>query len=139
MVTASVAAAKGSKTLVLGVSVLTSMDEASLNAVSVHLTPKEQVMHLAGMGLDCNLSGIVASPQEIAPLREKFGNRLIIVTPGVRPAGSAMGDQKRVMTPRDAIRAGADFLVIGRPITEAPSPVDALEAIAAEIDACYSA
>ena len=139
MVTGSVAAAEGSKTLVLGVSVLTSMDEASLRAVSVPLTPKDQVMHLAGMGLDCGLKGIVASPQEIAPLREKFANRLVIVTPGVRPAGSAVGDQKRVMTPGDAIRAGADFLVIGRPITGAPSPVEALESIAAEMSAAQSA
>jgi orotidine-5'-phosphate decarboxylase len=77
----------------------------------------------------------VASPREILPLRENFGNDLVIVTPGVRPAGSDIGDQKRVMTPAEAVRAGANFLVIGRPITSAPSPVAALRSIAEEMAA----
>jgi orotidine-5'-phosphate decarboxylase len=81
------------------------------------------------------LQGVVASPREILPLRENFGNDLVIVTPGVRPAGSDIGDQKRVMTPAEAVRAGANFLVIGRPITSAPSPVAALRAIAEEMAA----
>jgi orotidine-5'-phosphate decarboxylase len=135
MVGESIRAAKDSKTLVLGVSVLTSMDEASLHAVSVPLTPRDQVLHLAQMGVANGLRGIVASPLEIAPLREKFGSNLTIVTPGVRPAGSAAGDQKRIMTPGDAIRTGADYLVIGRPITGAASPTDALESIADEMAA----
>ena len=140
MVSGAVSAAAGSKTLVLGVSVLTSMDADSLLSISVPLVPKDQVLHLAAMGLECGLRGIVASPLEIIPLREKFGDSLVIVTPGVRPEGSAVGDQKRVMTPGDAIRAGADFLVIGRPITGAPSPAEALQAIAQEIhDATISA
>ena len=140
MVSGAISAAEGSPTLVLGVSVLTSMDAESLRSVSVPLAPKDQVLHLAAMGLKCGLRGIVASPLEITPLREKFGSSLVIVTPGVRPAGSAVGDQKRVMTPGDAIRAGADYLVIGRPITGAPSPADALEMIAQEIhDATISA
>ena len=134
MVGESIRAAKDSKTLVLGVSVLTSMDDASLHAVSVPLTPRDQVLHLAQMGVANGLRGIVASPLEVAPLREKFGSSLTIVTPGVRPAGSDTGDQKRIMTPGDAIRAGADYLVIGRPITSAASPLDALESIADEVE-----
>jgi len=135
MVGESIRAAKDSKTLVLGVSVLTSMDEASLHAVSVPLTTRDQVLHLAQMGVANGLRGIVASPLEIAPLREKFGSNLTIVTPGVRPAGSAAGDQKRIMTPGEAIRSGADYLVIGRPITGAASPKAALESIADEMAA----
>jgi orotidine-5'-phosphate decarboxylase len=77
----------------------------------------------------------VASPREICPLREKYGNSLVIVTPGVRPVGSDVGDQKRIMTPGDAVRAGADYLVIGRPITGASSPLESLRAIAAEMQA----
>ena len=135
MVGDSIRAAKDSKTLILGVSVLTSMDEASLHAVSVQLTSRDQVLHLAQMGVANGLRGIVASPLEIAPLREKFGASLTIVTPGVRPTGSSACDQKRVMTPGDAIRAGADYLVIGRPIKGAASPMDALESIANEMAA----
>jgi orotidine-5'-phosphate decarboxylase len=134
MVADSVAAAADSEMLVLGVTVLTSMDAESLGAVGVSATPEQQVVHLAGMGRKQGLRGVVASPREILPLRENFGNDLVIVTPGVRPAGSDIGDQKRVMTPAEAVRAGADFLVIGRPITSAPSPVEALRAIAAEMD-----
>jgi orotidine-5'-phosphate decarboxylase len=110
------------------------MDEASLRAVSVPMTPRDQVLHLAQMGVANGLRGIVASPLELVPLREKFGSALTIVTPGVRPAGSDTGDQKRIMTPGDAIRAGADYLVIGRPITGAASPMDALESIANEME-----
>ena len=108
--------------LVLGVTVLTSMDAESLQATGVLDSPEDQVVRLAGMGLRCGLKGVVASPREIRPLRENFGNELVIVTPGVRPTGCDAGDQKRVMTPSEAIQAGADFLVIGRPITSAPSP-----------------
>ena len=80
--------------------------------------------------------GVVASPLEIVPLRQKFGSTLTIVTPGVRPAGSDLGDQKRVMSPAEAIRAGADYLVIGRPITKASDPLAVLRSIASEIEAC---
>jgi orotidine-5'-phosphate decarboxylase len=134
MVADSVAAAEGSGMLVLGVTVLTSMDAESLGAVGVSNTPENQVVHLAGMGRRCGLQGVVASPREILALRENFGADLVIVTPGVRPAGSEHGDQKRVMTPAEAVRAGADFLVVGRPITSAPSPVGALRAITEEME-----
>jgi orotidine-5'-phosphate decarboxylase len=134
MITESVNAAKDTKTLILGVSVLTSMDASALQAIGVPASPEEQVLNLAGIGRQCGLRGVVASPREIRPLREKFGNQLNIVTPGVRPAGSDTGDQMRVMTPGDAIREGADYLVIGRPITGAPSPLEALRAIAEEME-----
>jgi len=133
MTSVSVAAAAGTKTLVLGVTVLTSMDDRTLAIVGVPRPAAEQVLHLAEMGLGCGLRGVVASPQEITLLREKFGPSLVIVTPGVRPAGSAIGDQHRVMTPGEAIRCGADFLVIGRPITSAATPHEAFLRIAEEI------
>jgi orotidine-5'-phosphate decarboxylase len=138
MVADSVGAAKDSGMLVLGVTVLTSMDAESLSATGVPDSPEHQVVRLAGMGLQCGLRGVVASPREIRPLREKFGDALVIVTPGVRPSGSEAGDQKRVMTPTEAIHAGADWLVIGRPITSAPSPLQALRAIAAEIESALA-
>ena len=134
MVSAAVSAAENSKTLVLGVTVLTSMDDETLDLVGVHRPAADQVLHLAGMGSHCGLRGVVASPHEISLLREEFGHGLVIVTPGVRPAGSDVGDQRRVMTPGEAIRCGADFLVIGRPITAAPDPLEAFRRIAAEIE-----
>ena len=135
MVAESVAAAEGSKTLVLGVTVLTSMDDETLDIVGVPHPAADQVLRLAEMGANCRLRGVVASPHEITPLREEFGHGLVIVTPGVRPAGSDKGDQRRVMTPGEAVRCGADYLVIGRPITADPSPRDAYLRIAEEISA----
>lgn len=134
MVGEAVRAAEGSGTLILGVTVLTSMDQSALEAISVSKTPAEQVLALANMGHAQGLRGVVASPQEIELLRERFGTDLAIVTPGVRPAGSDAGDQKRIMTPGDAIRRGADYLVIGRPITGVPAPREAFLRIAEEID-----
>lgn len=134
MVSESVQAAEGTGTLVLGVTVLTSMDDETLDIVGIPRPAGDQVLHLADMGANCGLRGVVASPHEITTLREEFGHGLVIVTPGVRPAGSAVGDQRRVMTPGEAIRCGADFLVIGRPITAASNPKDAFERIAEEIE-----
>lgn len=133
MVSGAVAAAGPDGPLVLGVTVLTSMDESALAATGVPRSPAEQVLHLAKMGVANGLRGVVASPHEITVLRETFGTSLRIVTPGVRPAGSDAGDQRRVMTPREAMARGADHLVIGRPITGASSPRDAFLRIAAEI------
>lgn len=133
MVSESVAAAENSKTLVLGVTVLTSMDDETLDIVGIPRPATDQVLHLAEMGANCRLRGVVASPHEITPLREEFGRGLVIVTPGVRPAGSDKGDQRRTMTPGEAVRCGADYLVIGRPITSASSPLDAFLRIADEI------
>ncbi len=135
MVAESVLAAAQTKTLVLGVTVLTSMDDGLLSTVGVPGTTQDQVLRLAEMGIACGLGGVVASPHEIAPLRKKFGNSLVLVIPGVRPSGSSVGDQRRVMTPGEAIRNGADFLVVGRPITGAASPRDAFLRIAEEVEA----
>ena len=115
--------------LVLGVTVLTSMDEQDLTELGIQKTPAEQVHHLAKLATAAGLCGLVCSPQEIAPLREMLPAEVQLVTPGIRPAGSASGDQKRVMTPADAITAGADWLVIGRPIYAAGNPRAAAEAI----------
>ena len=121
--------------LVLGVSVLTSMDDAALQQTGVSRVAADQVLHLAGLGVESGLKGIVASPLEISALRENFGDRLKLVIPGVRPPGADKGDQKRVLTPAEAISRGADWLVIGRPITGAASPRQALEEIAVGIEA----
>jgi orotidine-5'-phosphate decarboxylase len=133
MVRSAIEAAAGSPLLVLGVTVLTSFDEAELRGVGVERTPQEQVAELVAMGCRWGLRGVVCSPLEIAPLRSKFGDSLTIVTPGVRPSGSAADDQQRVMTPGEAVRAGAAHLVIGRPITAASSPREAALRIADEI------
>jgi orotidine-5'-phosphate decarboxylase len=134
MVQGAVEAAAGSPLLVLGVTVLTSFDEAGLRGIGVLRTPEEQVAELVALGRQFGLRGVVCSPREITLLRSRFGDSLTIVTPGVRPAGSASDDQQRVMTPADAIRAGADRLVIGRPITTAKSPREAAQRIADEIE-----
>jgi len=129
----SVQAAEGTKTLVLGVTVLTSVDSGVLSLVGVPHSAAEQVLLLAKMGVRCGMRGVVASPHEIKLLREAFGREVVVVTPGVRPAGSDPGDQQRVMTPGEAVRCGADFLVVGRPITAAPSPLDAFRRIVDEV------
>jgi orotidine-5'-phosphate decarboxylase len=133
MVRSAVEACKNSSLLVLGVTVLTSLDDDQLNEIGVQRNAEEQVLELVALGQRCGLRGVVCSPLEIAALRSKFSNSLTIVTPGVRPSGSSMDDQRRVMTPADALRAGADFLVIGRPITAAASPRQAATRIADEI------
>ena len=115
--------------LILGVTVLTSMDESDLNEVSVNKTPESQVIHLAQMAISAGLKGLVCSPKEITTLREVLPDEVQLVTPGIRPAGADTGDQKRVMTPADAIDAGANWLVIGRPIYGADNPRAAAEGI----------
>ena len=119
--------------LVIGVTVLTSMDEAALAEVGTTRPVMEQVVHLAGLAKAAGLDGVVASPQEIAAIRTSCGPDFHIVTPGIRPAGQAgTDDQARTLTPRQAVAAGATYLVIGRPITAAADPRAAAEAIAAE-------
>lgn len=117
----------------LGVTVLTSLDDAELRAMGVDGSSEEQVLRLATLAAEAGLDGVVCSPLEIAALRRRFGPDCKLVVPGIRPAGSAPGDQRRVMRPVEAISAGADLLVIGRPITAAPDPRAAALAIAAEI------
>lgn len=117
----------------LGVTVLTSLDHADLHELGIGGSPQDQVLRLAGLAFDCGLDGVICAPQEIQALRHRFGHELLLVVPGIRPAASAADDQKRTMTPAEAIRAGADHLVIGRPITGAADPAAAARAIAAEI------
>jgi orotidine-5'-phosphate decarboxylase len=117
----------------LAVTVLTSMDEAQLKAAGVGRAPAEQVKLLAKMGLEAGIRGFVCSPQEVAALRTLTGPEGVLVVPGIRPAGSESGDQKRIATPAEALRAGASYLVVGRPITLAPDPAEAAEAILKEM------
>jgi orotidine-5'-phosphate decarboxylase len=117
----------------LAVTVLTSMDEMQLKATGAHRSPAEQVELLARMGLDSGIRGFVCSSQEVGILRSMTGPEGTLVIPGIRPAGGATGDQKRIATPADALRRGASYLVVGRPITQAPDPAEAAEAILAEM------
>ena len=121
--------AAGDGPLVLGVTVLTSMDENDLAEVGVQKTPADQVLHLAQLATRAGLKGLVCSPMEIAPLREVLPPEVQHVTPGIRPAGSDSDDQKRVMTPAEAMNVGANWLVIGRPIYAAENPRQAAEDI----------
>ena len=115
--------------LVLGVTVLTSMDESDLAELGISKSPADQVRHLAKLATAAGLHGLVCSPMEIAPLREILPAEIQLVTPGIRPAGADAGDQKRVLTPAEALAAGANRLVIGRPIYAAENPRAAAEAI----------
>jgi len=117
---------------VLAVTVLTSMDEPTLRSIGVPETPEAEVRRLAQLAREAGVAGIVCSPNEAALAREVLGPDALVVTPGVRPAGSDVGYQARVATPGDAIAAGASHLVIGRPITGADVPVDAVERIVSE-------
>ncbi len=118
----------------LGITVLTSMDDETLAATGVTRPLTEQVRALAGQAREAGIAGVVASPQEASMLREVLGPDAYIVTPGVRPAGAALGDQSRVATPEQAFAAGASHIVIGRPITQADDPLSAFEAIAEQLD-----
>lgn len=128
------AEAVAGKTKLIAVTVLTSMDRDDLRLLGSENEPLETVVSLAGAAHRCGLHGVVCSPLEASAVRSTTDGDFLIVTPGVRPAGSAVGDQKRIMTPYDAIRAGATSLVVGRPITAAPDPGAAVEAILAEIE-----
>ena len=132
MLKAAVKAA-GDGPLVLGVTVLTSMDENDLVEVGVQKSPADQVLHLAQLATLAGLKGLVCSPKEIAPLREVLPPEVQLVTPGIRPAGSDSDDQKRVMTPVEAMNAGANCLVIGRPIYAAENPRQAAEDILSSV------
>lgn len=136
MLRAAVEAARAApqRPLLLGVTVLTSVDQAALrDELGVAAPLAEHVTRLARLAQDCGLDGVVASPHEVAAIRAACGDGLLIVTPGVRPAWAASGDQRRVMTPAAALRAGADYLVIGRPITAPPAEIGGPAAAAARI------
>lgn len=119
--------------LLVGVTILTSMDETQLREVGIAATPLDAVARLARLAQECGVDGVVCSAQEAKMLRTLVGDDFELVTPGIRPAGSASDDQQRITTPAQAVRDGASYLVIGRPITRAPDPQKALEAINTEI------
>jgi orotidine-5'-phosphate decarboxylase len=119
--------------LVLAATVLTSLDDADLNIIGLRGGVLDQVLRLAALALSNGCQGIVASAQEASPLREEFGRDFTIVTPGVRPAGSGADDQARVVTPAEAIAAGASYIVVGRPITGAPDPAAEARAILGQL------
>ena len=118
----------------LAVTVLTSLDAADLHGLGVHRQPADQVRALAELALEAGCGGLVCAPSEVALLRETFGRQPILVVPGIRPADAPAGDQKRTLTPREARDAGADVLVVGRPITAAARPGDAAVALRAELE-----
>lgn len=132
MIRAAVAARK-SDMLLLGVTVLTSSTDETLREIGVPEKASEQVLRLARLGVANGIDGLVASPHEARRLRAEFGDKIKIVTPGIRPAGSEANDQKRFTTPRQAIDEGADYLVIGRPITAAADPLGAVNRIVEEL------
>ena len=119
----------------LAVTVLTSMDAGQLHATGVGRIPSSQVELLAKMGMEAGIRGFVCSPQEVAQLRSLTGPEGVLVIPGIRPAGAAIGDQKRIAGPADALRSGASYLVVGRPITQAPNPAEAATTILKEMSA----
>ena len=125
--------AKGTRPLVIGVTILTSLDDEALDRIGYRHDAAAMVPHLARLAQEGNLDGVVASPREVAAIREACGKDFLIVTPGVRPAGSDINDQKRIATPGQAIRNGASHLVVGRPITGAENPAEAATAIVEEI------
>jgi len=131
---AAVEGKQGSKLRILAVTVLTSYDDADLAAAGYEMNVQELAAARAAQARDTGVDGLVCSAEEVAALRKIAGVKMVLVTPGIRPAGSAQGDQKRIMTPARAVEAGADYLVVGRPVLEAGDPKAAADAIVAEIE-----
>jgi orotidine-5'-phosphate decarboxylase len=127
-------AARSSDMLLLGVTVLTSATEQTLKEVGITDKVEDQVLRLAKLGMEAGIDGLVASPHEIQKLRREFGDRIKIAVQGIRPTWAEPGDQKRFMTPRQAIEAGADYIGIGRPITAHPDPCEAVSRILDELN-----
>lgn len=123
---------QGAKPLLIGVTVLTSMEREDLAGIGLDIEPAEQVLRLAGLAAKAGLDGLVCSAQEAQALKQAQPS-LQLVTPGIRPAGSAQDDQRRILTPKDAMQAGSDYLVIGRPITQAADPQQVLRAVLADL------
>lgn len=124
--------ASGPKPLLIGVTVLTSMEQSDLADIGLDLAPQQQVLRLAGLAAQAGLDGLVCSAHEAQALKNTY-MQLQLVTPGIRPAGSNADDQRRILTPAEAIEAGSDYLVIGRPIAQASDPAQALAAVVAEL------
>ncbi|MCW9012898.1 MAG: orotidine-5'-phosphate decarboxylase [Gammaproteobacteria bacterium] len=121
------------KPYLIAVTVLTSMSDTDLNEIGIQQSTGELALHLANMARSSGLDGVVCSAQEASAMRQQSGDEFLLVTPGIRPTGSKQDDQRRIMTPADAIRAGASYLVIGRPITQANDPISVLRTINSEI------
>ena len=128
-VSAAASEARVSRPMLIAVTVLTSLDDDALRETGVDADARTQAVRLAGLARDCGLDGVVCSALEAASMRAAFGPEFALVTPGIRPAGAAVNDQARIVAPEEAIRSGASYLVIGRPITGASDPVAALDAI----------
>jgi len=136
MIAAAREAAEGAgsaRPILLAVTVLTSMDAEALHSVGVAGGPTQQVLRLARMAMAAGADGLVCSPREVAPLRDALGEAPLLVVPGIRPAGAPQGDQARTATPEEAVAAGADWIVVGRPITGAEDPAAAARAIIAAL------
>ena len=135
MLRAAVAARNhlSAKTKILGVTILTSLDKGQLEEVGLTASVNEEVLCLAQMARACGLDGVVASPQEIGILRQGLGQDFLIITPGIRPQGPMNDDQRRTMQAKEAVLAGADYLVVGRPIAQAEDPVEAAKRMIEEI------
>lgn len=125
----------GHSPLLIAVTILTSMDETDLAGVGLAGSPLDNVLRLAALAQQSGLDGIVCSSREVTPLRAELNRDFKLVTPGIRPAGSQADDQRRIMTPADAVTNGSDFLVIGRPVTQAEDPVGVLRTINSELSA----
>ncbi|HSD26556.1 MAG TPA: orotidine-5'-phosphate decarboxylase [Vicinamibacteria bacterium] len=134
MMEAGVGALPAMGTRLLAITILTSHDEESLGEIGVNGSMAESVRRLAQLAKEAGTDGVVASPHEVALVREACGTDFLIVTPGIRPAGAARGDQARAATPAAALAAGADYIVVGRPITEAADPAAAADAIVREME-----
>lgn len=139
MLEAAVGALPAMGTRLLAITILTSHDEKTLAEIGVKGSLTESVRRLALLAKDTSLDGVVASPHEVALIREACGPDFLIVAPGIRPAGAAAGDQARAATPAAALRAGADFLVVGRPITAAEDAAAAADAIVGEMESALGA
>ncbi len=126
--------ADGNNPKLIAVTVLTSMGAEDLKEIGLSHSPAEQVKKLAMLTHECGLDGVVCSPQEISLLRENLDTSFELITPGIRPQWSVTGDQKRIMTPAQAVEAGSNYLVIGRPITQADNPMQALQKIEKELE-----
>ena len=127
------------KPIILGVTILTSIDQKIMEGeMGIGRSVEDEVVHLASLGKRAGLDGVVASPKEIGIIREACGQDFIILTPGIRPEGAVTQDQRRTMTPSEAVESGADFLVVGRPILQAADPVKAANRILEEMGQCIS-
>jgi len=124
----------GHKTLLIAVTVLTSLNQTDMLEIGFTSSPAKQVLKLAKLAEDCELDGVVCSALELNLLRENLGQEFLLVTPGIRPEGASVNDQTRVMTPANAVKMGSNYLVMGRPITKASNPLEALSQVNSSLD-----